>query len=111
MARDILARRLALGHFFDPDLFADPALNILLFLFAEGEGEEGTGVTTTACCTASGVARTTALRWIKLLEGRGLIEMNDDPVDKRATMLRLSADARAACARWLEDAPLMPRTR
>lgn len=78
----------------------------MLFLFAEGQG--GRAVTTNACCAAAGVPRTTALRWVKLLQERGLIDGSDDITDRRETMLALSDRARQIIRTWLTDITVVP---
>jgi hypothetical protein len=105
LARGIIAARRALGEGFDPALFADPGLDIMLFLFAEGM--DGAGVTTNACCGAARVPRTTALRWIKLLADRGLVSSSGDASDRRVTMLHLTASGRTGIAAWLTQAEVM----
>jgi hypothetical protein len=105
LARGIIAARRALGDGFDPALFADPGLDIMLYLFAEGL--DGAGVTTNACCGAASVPRTTALRWIKLLADRGLVSSSGNASDRRVTMLHLTATGRAGIAAWLAQAEVM----
>lgn len=105
LARGIIAARRALGDGFDPALFANPGLDIMLFLFAEGS--DGVGVTTNACCGAASVPRTTALRWIKLLADRGLVSSSGDASDRRVTMLHLTEAGRARIATWLTQAEVM----
>lgn len=99
-----LARRIAAGHaamadFFDPSLFVDPATNIVLRLFIDQQDDRTT--TSGECCAAAGVPRTTALRWINLLSGRGLIEMYEKPNDRRSTMLRLTPSGLEIVNGWL----------
>ncbi|MCP3735578.1 hypothetical protein M9979_11915 [Sphingomonas sp. RP10(2022)] len=109
LACSIVAARRKLGDHFDATLFANPGLDILMFLFAEGL--DGATVTTNACCAAAGVPRTTALRWIKLLQDRGLIEGSDDVSDRRVTMLGLSPPARDTIRAWLTEIVALPLTR
>lgn len=108
LARAFTASRRRLTTHLDPSLFANPGLDILLFLFAEGV--DGRTVTTNACCAAAGVPRTTALRWVKLLQDRGLIDGSDDVSDRRVTMLALSDRAREIIRAWLTDITVMPLT-
>lgn len=109
LARSIVASRRKLGERFDPTLFANPGMDILLFLFAEGVN--GATVTTNACCSAAGVPRTTALRWIKLLQDRGLVEGSDDATDRRVTMLGLTHHGRTTLREWLVDIISLPLAR
>ncbi|HMP55722.1 MAG TPA: MarR family transcriptional regulator [Novosphingobium sp.] len=74
--------------FNDPDLFGEPAWDILLDLMhAEHMGKR---VSITSACIGSAVPSTTALRWIKILEGKGLIERFFDERDARRSFIRLS---------------------
>lgn len=104
LARGIIATRRALGEGLDPALFANPGLDIMLYLFAEGA--RGDGVTTNACCGAASVPRTTALRWIKLLADRGLVTSSGDASDRRVTMLHLTDNGRAHIGAWLAQAEI-----
>lgn len=70
-------------------LFAEPAWDILLDLFVRQQDGRGTPVT--SLCQASAAPPTTALRWIAVLERRGLIAKSPDPVDRRQSNVRLSA--------------------
>jgi DNA-binding MarR family transcriptional regulator len=106
LARSIVISRRKLSDRLDPALFANPGMDILLFLFAEGIN--GATVTTNACCAAAGVPRTTALRWIKLLQERGLVEGSDDASDRRVTMLGLTPAGRKALREWLADIVALP---
>lgn len=70
------------------DLFVDPAWDLLLdLLVSESEGRP---VSTTAACLASGVAASTALRYIHLLEDRGFVVRTPDPIDARRLFVQLS---------------------
>lgn len=106
MARSIVAARRKLAGHLDGALFANPGLDILMFLFAEGVN--GATVTTNACCAAAGVPRTTALRWVKLLQDRGLIAGSDDVSDRRVTMLALTDRARDIVRVWLSEIQELP---
>lgn len=106
LARAFTASRRRLTTHLDASLFANPGLDIMLFLFAEGQG--GRAVTTNACCAAAGVPSTTALRWVKLLQERGLIDGSDDITDRRVTMLALSDRARQIIRTWLTDITVVP---
>lgn len=101
VARTIATVRRKLTGHFEASLFANPGLEIMMFLFAEGLS--GQTVTTHACCIAAGVPRTTALRWIKLLQEHGLVDGSDDINDRRVTMLALSALGRAKARAWLGE--------
>lgn len=76
---------------FGPGLFFDPAWNMLLDLYVQQA--RGSRVSITSLTIAAGVPPTTALRWISLLEGRGLLEREPDRFDKRRCFVRLTDDA------------------
>jgi len=78
--------------FADDTLFGEPAWDILLDLFVAGE--RGKRVAVTSACIGSGVPSTTALRWLNVLEMRGLVEREDDNQDARRSFVRLTARAR-----------------
>ena len=99
MARRYLACRRRRSDMLTPGLFADPAWDMLLDLYAAGI--EGTSVSVTSLCIASEVPSTTALRWITSLEARGLIRKHPDGRDGRRTFITISEDAAAAIESWL----------
>jgi len=94
----IRARRMR-DAFFGEGLFADPAWDMLLDLFAAGL--EGAQVSVSSLCIAAAVPPTTALRWIGLLSDRHLIERVPDPADRRRAFLALSPAAEAAMRGYL----------
>lgn len=81
-------RRLREQMFENPDLFADPAWDILIDLFIASE--EGHQISVSSACIASGVPASTALRWIKILEDTGHIARHQDPSDARRIFISLS---------------------
>jgi len=86
-------RRRRIETFGDDTLFGEPAWDILLDLFVAGE--RGKRVAVTSACIGSGVPSTTALRWLNVLELRGMVEREDDNHDARRSFVRLTAKARA----------------
>lgn len=99
IGRIIRTAREGIGGFFDAELFADPAFDMLLFVFLEQEA--GRTVETSACYRASGVPRTTAVRWINMLVANGMFESAPHPTDRRLALLSLSEGARANVRQWL----------
>lgn len=86
---------------FSNDLFADPAWDMLLDLYAAEL--EGVDVSVSSLCIAAAVPTTTALRWIKLLSQRGWLVRHHDPKDGRRIIMRLSNDARSRLDRYFEQ--------
>lgn len=76
----IRARRMR-DQFFTGELFADPAWDMLLDLFASEL--EGRRVSVSSLCIAAAVPPTTALRWIGAMHDAGLFERQADPNDRR----------------------------
>lgn len=74
--------------FGDATLFGEPAWDIMLDLFVASRHAKRIAVT--SACIGSAVPATTALRWIKILEERGLIEREVDEIDARRIFVRLS---------------------
>lgn len=96
----IRARRLR-GRYFDAGLFADPAWDMLLDLFAATL--EGARVSVSSLCIAAAVPGTTALRWIGIMTEAGLLLREADPRDRRRAYVALSADASVAMAGYFGD--------
>ena len=86
----IRARRLR-DQFFGPDLFADPAWDILLDLYAAHLEKQRVAVS--SLCIAAAVPATTALRWIKTLTDIGLLVRAADPQDGRRVYIELAPEA------------------
>jgi DNA-binding MarR family transcriptional regulator len=86
----IKARR-AREAFLPAHLFADPAWDMLLELYAAELDQMR--VPTSSLCAASAVPATTALRWIGTLESEGLVERKNDVLDGRRIFVRLSSKA------------------
>ncbi|RZK02843.1 MAG: MarR family transcriptional regulator [Novosphingobium sp.] len=98
LLRRILRQRQLRGRFFDGELFADPAWDMLLDLTAARV--EHKRVSVTSLCIASCVPPTTALRWIGQLTEAGLIERVEDDTDRRRAFLVLTDRAADAMARY-----------
>jgi hypothetical protein len=87
----IRARRLRDAHF-PSDLFADPAWDMLLDLYAAEL--EHRRVSVSSLCIAAAVPGTTALRWIGTMVGAGLFERQADQHDRRRAYVALTSQAR-----------------
>jgi DNA-binding MarR family transcriptional regulator len=96
MIRQMIANRQARTRFFDPELFGDPAWDMLLDL-AAAHGERAQ-VSVTSLCIAAGVPATTALRWLSQMVESGIFIRVPDPADKRRAFIALSDKAIGAMA-------------
>lgn len=101
LVRRIIRNRQMRARFFDGDLFADPAWDILLDLAAARA--EHTRVSVTSLCIASGVPPTTALRWITQMVEAGLLQRVEDEVDRRRAFVTLTDQAADAMARFFAE--------
>lgn len=101
LVRRIIRQRQLRARFFDRDLFADPAWDILLDLTAARA--EHARVSVTSLCIASGVPPTTALRWISQMVETGLLERIEDEVDRRRAFIALTDKAADAMARYFAE--------
>lgn len=86
----IRARRLR-EQFFATELFADPAWDMLLDLYAAQL--EGRRVSVSSLCIAAAVPPTTALRWIGTMHDADLFRREPDPGDKRRAHITLTERA------------------
>lgn len=87
--RSVIRARRMRAQFFTEELFADPAWDMLLDLFAADL--ERRRVSVSSLCIAAAVPPTTALRWIGTLHDAGLFERQADPSDRRRAYIGLSA--------------------
>lgn len=101
LVRQIIRQRQLRARYFDDDLFADPAWDILLDLTAARA--EHTRVSVTSLCIASGAPPTTALRWISQMVKAGLLKRVEDEADKRRAFITLTDKAADAMARYFEE--------
>lgn len=106
---DVLAIRSAIQarssrkRHFTSDLFADPAWDMLLELYAAALTQRK--LTVSRLGGRSGVPMTTALRWMGTLEKRGLIERSHDRLDGRRVFLTLSQKGQDAMSAYFDDLP------
>jgi DNA-binding MarR family transcriptional regulator len=96
----IRARRLR-ARFFDEDLFADPAWDMLLDLLQAEIAQHRVPVS--SLCIAAAVPATTALRWIKTMTDVGLFKRRADPHDGRRIFVELSSGASEAMRRYFGE--------
>lgn len=98
LVRRIIRQRQLRARFFHPELFADPAWDMLLDLSAARA--EHNRVSVTSLCIASNVPPTTALRWIAQMVEMGLLNRTEDDTDRRRAFITLSESAVDAMARY-----------
>jgi DNA-binding MarR family transcriptional regulator len=91
--REIIKLRRLRDRFFQNDLFADPAWDILLDLKAAAL--EGQRVSVSSLCIAAAVPPTTALRWITAMTENGMLVRSQDPADARRVFIVLSDETSA----------------
>lgn len=91
--RAVIAERRLRDEFLDPQLFGEPAWDMLLDLYAARL--EHTQVSVSSLCIAAAVPSTTALRWLRTLTMSGLVARRSDPHDKRRIFIELGDDATA----------------
>ncbi len=101
LVRKIIRQRQLRARFFEGDLFADPAWDMLLDLTAARV--EHVRVSVTSLCIASGVPPTTALRWIGQMTDAGLLQRVDDETDRRRAFITLTDKAADAMARYFSE--------
>lgn len=89
----IRVRRMRDQHF-PSELFADPAWDMLLDLYAARL--EGRRVSVSSLCIAAAVPPTTALRWIGTMHDADLFGREADPTDRRRAHIRLTDRAASA---------------
>ena len=96
----IRARRLR-ARFFDEELFADPAWDMLLDLLQAEIAQHRVPVS--SLCIAASVPATTALRWIKTMTDVGLFKRRADPRDGRRVFVELSSSASDLLRRYFHE--------
>ena len=96
--RQVIRQRRLRDELFDSELFADPAWDMLLDLYAARL--DRSRVSVSSLCIAAAVPATTALRWIKTLTETGLFERKADQHDARRIFVQLSDEATTAMHRY-----------
>ena len=101
--RAVIAARARRNQHFDPLLFADPAWDILLELYASSL--EQRRVSVSKVCGSAAVPATTALRWICKMENDGLVLREPDPFDRRRIWISLSPIAMRSMDNYFGTSP------
>lgn len=98
--RHIVAKRRARSRHFPPEIFGEPAWDMLLDLFIAAH--EGKPVSVSSACIASGAPATTALRWLVRLETLGLVTRSGDFKDRRRIHVAITDLGREAIEDWFQ---------
>ncbi|MEW9855271.1 hypothetical protein [Novosphingobium sp. M1R2S20] len=101
LVRRMIRHRQSRNRYFDSQLFADPAWDMLLDLTAARA--EQSRVSVTSLCIASGVPPTTALRWIGQMVEQGLFVRVGDVTDRRRAFIELSDSCVDSMARYFAE--------
>ena len=101
--RELLRLRRDRDRFFKSQLFADPAWDMLLELYACELGQQRISIS--SLCVGAAVPATTALRWISTLEQEKLIERRPDPTDGRRFFIQLTREGRDAMDGFFRTVP------
>lgn len=91
LVKSVLTARRKREEIFGSELFADPAWDILLQMYAAHV--EHRRVSVTAASATASVPATTGLRWLDKLEKEGLLVRENDPFDGRRTWIGLTDHA------------------
>ena len=101
IVRSVIRARRLRGRFFDENLFADPAWDMLLDLLQAEIAQ--LRVPVSSLCIAAAVPATTALRWLKTMTDKGLFVRRADPHDGRRVFVELSPATSVAMRRYFAD--------
>ena len=101
LVRQVIRARRLRARFFDEELFADPAWDMLLDLLQAEIAQHRVPVS--SLCIAASVPATTALRWIKTMTDNGLFKRRADPHDGRRIFVELSTSASEAMRRYFAE--------
>lgn len=100
--RSVIADRASRSEHFPAELFADPAWDILLELYAAQLGQRRVAVNELA--KQATVPETTNIRWLKALDAAGYILRRPDPLDARRVFLLLTTKGLLAMTNYLSRA-------
>lgn len=101
VVRSVIRARRLRNRYFQDDLFADPAWDMLLDLLQAEIAQ--LRVPVSSLCIAAAVPATTALRWLKTMTDQGIFRRRADPHDGRRVFVELSPDASVAMRRYFAE--------
>ncbi len=93
-------RRKRAAIFGNPELFGEPAWDILLDLYIAQADDKPVSVS--SACIGSAAPATTGLRWLGVLADEGLVVRENDTGDNRRVLVRLSHTGIKAMERFLD---------
>ncbi|HET7709540.1 MAG TPA: MarR family winged helix-turn-helix transcriptional regulator [Sphingomicrobium sp.] len=105
LRRIINARSVRRRHF-SAEMFADPAWEILLELYAACLEQHRH--TVGGLCAKVDVPMTTVLRWLSCLQEQDLIERRNDPLDSRRVFVELSQTGEVTMYAYFQGISLVP---
>lgn len=101
LVRRLIRKRRQRDQFFPSDLFADPAWDMMLDLYAAHY--ERREISVSSLCIAAAVPATTALRWIRTMVDDGRFVRVADPDDGRRIIVSLSDDTRCRLDEYFDN--------
>ncbi len=107
MAANIYASRRKRDRHLDKNLMGEPAWDMMLDLYVRQVDGKQTSIT--SACIGACAPPTTALRWITVLENRGLLQRYEDAKDGRRANLELTKAGYAAVSNCMKDYVEMSR--
>jgi DNA-binding MarR family transcriptional regulator len=96
-AQSMLRVRRAREQLFCRSMFGEPAFDLLLCLYVRSEKE----TSLTSLARTAGIPNSSAMRWIRYLADKRLVELTDSRSDRRATCAQLTPDGRAVMDEFL----------
>jgi DNA-binding MarR family transcriptional regulator len=99
-ARQALLNRRRRRRFFNPDLFSEPAWELLLALYIEHQGRR---LNLAQLTEFVGLAPTTVLRWTEYLEEQQLVHRIPQPTDRRGMFVELTGKGKSAMDAYLSE--------
>ena len=99
-ALDELENRRKRVAIFGPQMFAEPAWEMMLILYLSDGAQRHTQ---TSLSERSGASRSTGMRWIDFLVGQALICREEHPTDKRRNFVGLSDKGREFLELYLSE--------
>ncbi|MBA3512389.1 MarR family transcriptional regulator [Sphingomonas sp.] len=101
MVRTVIRARRLRSRYFDENIFADPAWDMLLDLLQAEIAQ--LRVPVSSLCIAASVPATTALRWLKSMTQQGMFVRRADPHDGRRVFVELAPQTSQSLRRYFAD--------